>query len=76
MNNPMNHCPMSCWHMLIPPDLDDETVVKLNDFLYELLGAFETHYYHQIRRYHRDLRVQRMQNEMDNLFEEDDELSF
>src|SRR5437762_5839252 len=47
MNNPMsfnmNHCPMSCWHMLTPPDLDDETVVKLNDFLYELLEAFESH---------------------------------
>ncbi len=71
MNNPMN-----CCHMLNPPDLDDETVVKLNDFLYELLGAFETHYCHQIRRYQRDLRLQRMQNELDNLFVEDEELSF
>jgi len=62
--------------MLNPPDLDDETVVKLNDFLYELLGAFETHYCHQIRRYQRDLRLQRMQNELDNLFVEDEELSF
>ena len=80
MNNPMNfnmnHCPMSCWHMLTPPDLDDETVVKLNDFLYELLEAFESHYAHQIRRHHRNLRDQRIQNELDNLFEEDDELSF
>ena len=66
MNNPI----------LTLPDLDDETVVKLNDFLYELLGAFETHYCHQIRRYHRELRVHRMQNELDNLFEEDDGLSF
>lgn len=69
MNNPMN-----CWNTLTPPDLDDETVVKLNDFLYELLEAFEAHYCHQIRRYQRDLRVQRMQ-ELDNLFD-DDELSF
>lgn len=71
MNNPMND-----WHMLNPPDLDDETVVKLNDFLYELLEAFETHYCHQIRRHHRELRVQRMHNDMENSFEEDDELSF
>ena len=62
--------------MLTPPELDDETAVKLNDFLYELLEAFETHYCHQIRRYQRDLRVQRVQNELDNLFEKDDELSF
>jgi hypothetical protein len=70
MDNPVN-----CWNMLNSPDLDDETVVKLNDFLYELLGAFETHYCHQIRRYQRDLRVQRMQKEIENSFDDDD-LSF
>lgn len=70
--------------MLTPPDLDDETAVKLNDFLYELLEAFETHYCHQMRRYQRDLRLQQMQhaleaqgihNEIENSFD-DDELSF
>lgn len=61
--------------MLTPPDLDDETAVKLNDFLYELLEAFEAHYYHQMRRYHRELRIQRMQNDIENSFD-DDELSF
>ena len=69
--------------MLTPPELDDETAVKLNDFLYELLEAFETHYYHQMRRYQRDLRIQQMQhileariqNEIENSFD-DDELSF
>ena len=45
MNNLMN-----CWHMLTPPDLDDETVVKLNDFLYEFLDTFEEHYCYQILR--------------------------
>ena len=60
--------------MLTPPELDDETAVKLNDFLYELLEAFETHYCHQIRRYQRELRTQRMY-ELSNLFDDDD-LSF
>src|SRR6185437_1281408 len=60
---------------LTPPELDDETAVKLNNFLYELLEVFEIHYYHQIRRYHRELRMQQMQNEMESSFD-DDELSF
>ncbi len=47
--------------LLTPPHLDDEAVVKLNDFLYDLLDAFETHYAHQIRRYRRD--VAELQNE-------------
>ncbi len=61
--------------ILTPPELDDETAVKLNNFLYELLETFETHYCHQIRRYHRELRVQRMQNEIESSID-DDELSF
>lgn len=71
MNNPMN-----CWHKLTPPDLDDETAVKLNDFLYELLDAFEGHYYYQIRRYQRNFRAQQREAEFRDLFEEDDDLSF
>lgn len=42
--------------MLTPPKLDDETVVKINDFLYEVLDAFESHYCYQILRYRRTLR--------------------
>lgn len=70
--------------MLTPPEVDDETAVKLNDFLYELLEVFETHYCHQMRRYHRNLRVQQMQhaleaqgiqNEIGNSVD-DEELSF
>jgi hypothetical protein len=62
--------------ILTLPDLDDEAVLKLHDFLYELLEAFESHYSHQIQRYKRDLRIQLLQNELENLFEDDDELSF
>lgn len=59
--------------MLTPPELDDETAVKLNNFLYELLEAYETHYYHQIRRYQRELRVQRLYGLSNS---SDDDLSF
>lgn len=52
------------------PNLDDETVVKISDFLYELLDAFESHYCYQILRHQRNLRAQRLQ---ENLFEGEDE---
>ena len=59
------------------PNLDDETVIKLNDFLYELLDTFEEHYYYQTLRYQRNLRVQRRENnEFRDLFEEEDDLPF
>ena len=58
------------------PNLDDETVVKVNDFLYELLDTFEEHYYYQILRYQRNLRAQQRKNEFRDLFEEEDELPF
>ena len=59
------------------PDLDDETVVKLNNFLYNLLDAFEGHYCYQMLRYQRDLRAQQRETELRRLFEEeDDELPF
>ena len=47
---------------ITPPNLDDETVAKINDFLYELLEAFESHYCYQILRHHRNLRSRRMQS--------------
>ncbi len=37
--------------LLTPPDLDDETVVKLSNFLYEIVDAFEAHYCYQILRH-------------------------
>ena len=62
--------------LLTPPDLDDETVVKLSDFLYEIVDAFEAHYCYQILRHQRNLRTQQIQNELSTLFEEDDEVLF
>jgi hypothetical protein len=47
---------------ITPPNLDDETVAKINDFLYELLDAFESHYCYQILRHHRNVRSQQMQS--------------
>jgi hypothetical protein len=57
------------------PNLDDETVVKINDFLYELLDALESHYCYQMLRHQRNLRAQRRE---ENLFEDEgeDELPF
>ena len=34
------------------PELSDETVVELLDFLYELTTAFENAYYDQLHRYY------------------------
>ena len=61
--------------ILTPPELDDETASKLNDFLYELLEAFESHYCYQILRHHRNLRAHRMLN-ASVPFEDDEELPF
>ena len=57
------------------PNLDDETVVKISDFLYELLDAFESRYCYQILRHQRNLRTHQRE---ENLFEDDgeDELPF
>lgn len=43
------------------PNLDDETVVKISDFLYDLMDAFESHYCYQMLRHQRNLRTQRLQ---------------
>jgi hypothetical protein len=58
--------------LLTPPDLDDETVIKLNDFLYEILDAFETHYSYQILRHQRNFRTQRMSAFLKQHQEEDE----
>ena len=39
------------------PTLDDETAGEINEFLYELVEAFEFHYSSQIRRYYISLRA-------------------
>lgn len=46
----------------IPPRFDDETVVKLHDFIYLVLDAFETHYSWQIARHQRNVRLERLHN--------------
>lgn len=60
--------------ILTLPSLDDETVVKINDFLYEVLDAFESHYCYQILRHQRTLRNCRMKNiSMESLCEDEGE---
>jgi hypothetical protein len=36
------------------PELSDEAVTGIYDFLQEITLAFESRYLHQLRRYHRD----------------------
>lgn len=62
--------------ILTPPELDDETAVKLNTFLYDLLDAFEAHYCSQLLRYHRNLRAGRIHADLSSAFEDDEELPF
>lgn len=38
------------------PTLEDEEAAHLSEFFYELAGAFENHYYGQIRRYYDQIR--------------------
>ena len=61
--------------ILTLPELDDETAAKINDFLYEIVEAFESHYCHQILKHYRDLRAHRMLN-ASSPFEDDEELPF
>ena len=60
--------------ILILPDLEDETVVKLHDFLYEVLDVFEAHYSYQMLRHERNMRHQRPQHAFLEL--KDDEVPF
>lgn len=34
------------------PELDDRGVANVRAFLYEILLAFDSHYYHRLREYH------------------------
>ena len=36
-----------------PPELSDETAAQMLDLLYQLMDAFEFHYYAQIRQYYK-----------------------
>lgn len=36
------------------PSLPDEAVVEIQDFLYEILDLFTTHYGHQVERFYED----------------------
>jgi hypothetical protein len=38
---------------LFPADLPDPAAVALSQFLHDLAAAGESHYYHQLTRYHR-----------------------
>ncbi len=53
-----------------PPDLADESVCQMLDFLYQLTNAFENHYAPQIRRFYQ----QNHQSQAD-LFEHFDDQS-
>lgn len=37
------------------PSLPDEAVVEIQDFLYEILDLFTTHYGHQVDRFYDDM---------------------
>ena len=34
------------------PELTDEAVVSVQNFLWDLIRSFESQYYHQLQRYH------------------------
>jgi len=37
------------------PELNDEAVIGIHHFLQELMNAFESHYFYQMRQYYRQL---------------------
>lgn len=42
------------------PDLDDEMLVQMQDFLQGLINSFEAHYYHRLERYYRKKHLKEM----------------
>jgi hypothetical protein len=36
------------------PDLSDEAIVSIQDFLLDVIQAFESQYFHQLQRYYRN----------------------
>ncbi len=47
--------------LVTPPELDDDAVVAVHDFIYEVLDAFEAHYYYQLARHARNTRSKKLQ---------------
>jgi len=49
------------------PVLPDEAVIEIQNFLFEILDLFETHYGHQIQRFMRDNSYDHMITKTPNL---------
>jgi hypothetical protein len=45
------------------PELNDEAVAGVQDFLWELIRSFESQYYHQLQRYHRRSSLDDLENQ-------------
>ncbi len=58
-------------YQLFPPDLPDEVVCALLEFLHELTRTFENHYASQLRR-HWDNQPIDTDEPLDDLWEDDD----
>jgi hypothetical protein len=37
---------------LFPDDISDEAASAISDFLWQLISAWDSHYFNQLRRYH------------------------
>jgi hypothetical protein len=48
------------------PKLNDETVVNLQTFFYDLIHAFESHYHHQLKRYYQQSHHLPVSDELDD----------
>lgn len=44
------------------PDLDDKAVAGVQDFLWELVMSFESRYFHQLQRYHRQSSIDELKD--------------
>lgn len=64
----MEHVPLT---LDTAPNLTDETVVEIIDFLHELTTAMENHYYGQLYRYEQMRREEQDQPDLFDSFEDD-----
>lgn len=46
------HDPNADLHLFVFPELPDEAVIALNDFIEEFYTRFQNHYFAQLHRYH------------------------
>lgn len=58
------------------PSLPDEAVVEIQDFLYEILDLFMTHYGHQADRFYEDLSYNNLVHPDPNSLPPDDDPPF